>query len=891
MKTIISKDLFDTNASTYVLSCLMHKPLLLQDDRYTFCKTDFYKPLQQMVFYAIYNMAQIGVSQISPQDVDLHLKQFNAQYEYYKNNKGYEFVIQCYQMTEVADENLFDFYYGRLKKFSLLRDLESIGYDTSEFYDTNANALNKDIEDEKLNKLNIGAIGNRIREHLVEIENKHIGKTNNTSQNAAQGLRQLVKDLQEKPEVGLPLEGDIVNFAARGARLGKLYTYSAPSGMGKALPNNILIPMFDGSWKQVKDVCPGDYLIDRHGNATRVLQIFPQGLKDVYKITFKDGRVAYCNDEHLWTYHNVCARDYLELETKTLREIINIVKDKGYRSDGAWRFSVPFNQPVNYPSQSLAFDPYLLGLLLGDGCFREQPNNRNLKFSDSTGELVQNFQQLGWTIHRNSLSNYTYTFKDIGGKNIHIREFCEQYQLQSLYNKLTEDKIIPQEYLIGSVDQRLSLLQGLLDTGGIVDLKGCINFNTINITLAKQVQQLCWSLGLICVISTDKRHDKYTTGVCYNLHITGTPEIKIQFFRYSYKKQRLEQWMQNSKCKEKNIYNPIIDISATNTQEEMTCFLVDNAEHLFLMNDFIVTHNTRYMTGQACAISFPYIDRSGKIIYRGTVEQPDYQKVLYIATEQKADEIQTLILAYVSGVNERSILLGNYTPEELDRVNKALDIIDKYKDNFIIEYMSDPSIAQVKTIMAKYIIQEGVSYIFYDYIFSSPGLLSEFRDVEVREDVALMMLSNSLKETAANYNVFIQSATQLNDGWSRTTIGSRDQNCLRGSKAIADKIDIGMIGVQINPEEFQQVEAVWEELRRTDPNKYIQAPNIVVDIYKNRRGELNHVKVFRYFDYATCHCQDLFITDSSYKAIQTIGQLKYDRRPFDYLDLKTRGIL
>ena len=70
MKTTISKDLFDTNASTYVLSCLMHKPLLLQDDRYTFCKTDFYKPLQQMVFYAIYNMAQMGVSQISPQDVD-----------------------------------------------------------------------------------------------------------------------------------------------------------------------------------------------------------------------------------------------------------------------------------------------------------------------------------------------------------------------------------------------------------------------------------------------------------------------------------------------------------------------------------------------------------------------------------------------------------------------------------------------------------------------------------------------------------------------------------------------------------------------------------------------------------------------------------------------------
>ena len=68
---MIKKDLFDTNASLYVLSCLMHKPLLLQDEQYVFTKTDFYKPLQQMVFGAIYNMAQNGVEHITTQDIDL----------------------------------------------------------------------------------------------------------------------------------------------------------------------------------------------------------------------------------------------------------------------------------------------------------------------------------------------------------------------------------------------------------------------------------------------------------------------------------------------------------------------------------------------------------------------------------------------------------------------------------------------------------------------------------------------------------------------------------------------------------------------------------------------------------------------------------------------------
>ena len=230
---MIKKDLFDTNASLYVLSCLMRNPLLLQNDKYAFVKTDFYKPLQQMVFVTIYNMAQNGIERITPQDVDLYLSQYSSQYEYYKQNKGYEFVTQCYQTAEGSDEKQFDSYYNRLKKFSVLRDLESIGIDTTQFYDTEKDALNRDLEDEKLNKLTLEQILNTVRGDIVTIENSHVGKDLSSAQDAAKGMRDLVKELQANPEVGLPLEGDIINYACRGARLGKLYTYSAPSGAGK----------------------------------------------------------------------------------------------------------------------------------------------------------------------------------------------------------------------------------------------------------------------------------------------------------------------------------------------------------------------------------------------------------------------------------------------------------------------------------------------------------------------------------------------------------------------------------------------------------------------------------------------------------------------------------
>lgn len=146
-----------------------------------------------------------------------------------------------------------------------------------------------------------------------------------------------------------------------------------------------------------------------------------------------------------------------------------------------------------------------------------------------------------------------------------------------------------------------------------------------------------------------------------------------------------------------------------------------------------------------------------------------------------------------------------------------------------------------------------------------------------------MMLSNTLKEIAMVHNVHITSATQLNDGWSKKETGLRDQNCLRGSKAIADKIDGGIIGVRLTPVEFDKVREVWATLKKK--YGYTKDPNIVADIYKNRRGELNCVKVFRYFDYATCHCIDYFVTDGEYHLIEEIKEIVCTLKIVKYEDL------
>lgn len=549
MMTSNRDELYDQSASLYVLSCLMHDPLLLQNEKYAFVKTDFYKPLQQMVFFAVYNMAQNGAEKITPQDVDTYLSSYESQYAYYKANNGFEFVLQCYKTTEGSDRSQFEYYYGVLKKFSVLRDLESIGINTSRYFNP-SNILNQDAELEKLNKMSIETILNDVRGRIVNIENRHVGKDEGTASNIAAGMRELVNDLKEHPEVGLPLDGEVFNYATRGARLGKMYIFSAPSGGGK------------------------------------------------------------------------------------------------------------------------------------------------------------------------------------------------------------------------------------------------------------------------------------------------------------------------TRC------------------------LVDNA----------------------CVLSMPYIGNDGKIVVRGRADGTDYQKVCYVATEQGKDEIQTLVLAHVSGVSESKILLSQYTDEEWNRIKLALDIIDRYADNFILDCIPDPSIAMLKARLTKYIVQDNIDYIFYDYIFSSPGLVNEFAASELREDVVLMMLSNSLKELAMTYNVFLMSATQLNDGWAKKAVGPRDQNCIRGSKAIADKADIGAIGVALSEEEKGQIEALWTEIKRKAANELatkqdlteegkelrqlivkIPYPNQVVDLYKNRRGELKAIKIFRYFDFATCRATDLFVTDGSYKHVDNIGIFKYEKHKVDFAALKVQN--
>ena len=284
---------------------------------------------------------------------------------------------------------------------------------------------------------------------------------------------------------------------------------------------------------------------------------------------------------------------------------------------------------------------------------------------------------------------------------------------------------------------------------------------------------------------------------------------------------------------------------------------------------------SRSMCGEMCHLVYPF--RYNKTAKRW-IQNGFSKKALFILTEMEPDEIQTMIPAYLADVNEEHILQGTYEEDEEQRVKCAIEIMKAYP-HFYIEQIPDPNAAQIQSLIRFYVQNYDIEYVFFDYIFSSPGLLSEYRDLKIREDVALLMLSNSLKEIATECNVYVRSATQLNGSALENDTKSprvRNQAMLRGSKAVSDKIDVGYITMPITAEEAAKLEPVCQKL-------CLPLPTHVSDIYKNRRGRYTSVRVWHQFDLGTCRIQDLFVTDQQFQPIniQIVKYLFGEEKEYD----------
>jgi hypothetical protein len=304
----------------------------------------------------------------------------------------------------------------------------------------------------------------------------------------------------------------------------------------------------------------GSEIVGRDGKAQKVIGVYPQGRKQVYKITTRDGSVTRATGEHLWSVGTSYSVKDKVLTTEQ-------VKDELAKKCGGYYF-LPELEPIEYTEKQYDVDPYVLGLLIGDGGM----STEIVRFTNGDGLVPK--------LMANAPNHWSLGFYD--GKYGHtIRGAIPDMRNLGLMGHLSINKFIPETYKRGSIAQRLALLAGLMDTDGGTE-KGNSKFYTTSHQLARDVKELVDSLGGRGFIwIRDHTRKGGTVPECVvtvylpNNANPFTLERKASTFTPSRNKNRKK----------------IISIEP-DSEEETLCIRVSNSDSLYVVDDHLLTHNT-----------------------------------------------------------------------------------------------------------------------------------------------------------------------------------------------------------------------------------------------------------------------------------------------------------
>ena len=345
--------------------------------------------------------------------------------------------------------------------------------------------------------------------------------------------------------------------------------------IGKALKNDSLVWGIDGK-KTIDSLVVGDKIFGDDGKLTNVTGVYPQGIKQLYRVTFSDNTIVECCGEHLWGVYNHGKYKVVEL---------NNIMNNYLSIRGDYNYYIKVAPSVEYEKQDLPIDPYLLGALIGDGGLSNSSNFITSKDYEIIDYFKIKVREYDCVLNYVNKFDYRISTNTKG-----INKLTNLLRSLNLRVK-SELKSIPSKYLISSKEQRVQLLQGLMDTDGYCSKKGIVEFTTISKQLSIDFQELCNSLGIKtrCVnriTSYKYKGIKKNGKLSYRIRLY-TNNIDFDIFKLSRKNQYVNKDMKFNWGNYRGIANiEKIEI------DKCTCISVDNESKLFLTNNFIPTHNT-----------------------------------------------------------------------------------------------------------------------------------------------------------------------------------------------------------------------------------------------------------------------------------------------------------
>jgi hypothetical protein len=374
-------------------------------------------------------------------------------------------------------------------------------------------------------------------------------------------------------------------------------------GSGKAQPLDSEVVTPDGI-KRMGDLNIGDYVCTPDGKTAPIIGIFPQGEKNIVKITFSDGSIAECCEDHLWKTHSTIQRNYRK-KIENSRETYHAPKDPSIltakeiketlyaNKRGDLNHMIPMTNPVFFPKKDLPLNPYVMGALLGDGSFRWG----TVTISSTDSEIIENINKnlpKDCFCKQNKNDEISYNILDEKATWCRKNRVTSIIENLNLFKKYSYEKHIPEEYKLSSVEQRIELLRGLMDTDGTTEGTHT-TFCTSSKQLALDVKFLVESLGGSSKISTKipsytYKNVKLEGRLAYIVVVKMPKEINPFFL-----KRKAERWIPPTKYPPRRYISSVENIGVKNCQ----CIMIDSEDHLYLTNEFIVTHNT-IMAVYAC---------------------------------------------------------------------------------------------------------------------------------------------------------------------------------------------------------------------------------------------------------------------------------------------------
>lgn len=464
--------------------------------------------------------------------------------------------------------------------------------------------------------------------------------------------------------------------------------YGNPGG-GKGLTLDTPLPTPTG-WTYMEDVAVGDLVLGPDGQETVVLFVSEIHNRPCYRVSFSDGSSLIADDEHQWHIYTAFDRATQRTRSSEWRENRRLnrkeVGNPGSRSartatlepsDGRtvstlelWdlvateetKVATKVAEGFEFAEQDLWVDPYVLGCWLGDG------TSSNGNFTTTDPEVVQAFAEDGWEPHRSGWSEITYATYGL------------MSELRSL--NMLNNKHVPMSYLRASKDQRLALLQGLMDSDGCSCASGAVEFTSTNYALASGVQQLFISLGVRASIQTGQRATLYgkDCGEKFRVKVTAPfPCFRLQ--------RKLER--QNMEPTTRTGWRYVTSVEPVDGVPTK-CIQVDNESRCYLAGEnWVTTHNTSIAMsfigeaqkrGTAVLIDLegafdPHVaENSGVDTDALLFSQPDTAEATFQIMEEicEADDVSTIVVDSVAGLTPKAELEGDYGDSHVGLVARLL---------------------------------------------------------------------------------------------------------------------------------------------------------------------------------------------------------------------------